>query len=161
MSATGSQLSLTRASLLVAEREISTQIRTKSFIISNIVTLSLILGGIIIAHLIGGSLGGQDETTRVAVVASTQETVAATDSLEGVLVANAAEAEELVRSGEVEAAIVPDESTPLGVAVIALEEAPGAVTSQLAVSPPVTILEPAATSDALRALIPLAFGLCS
>ena len=159
MSATGTQLSLTRASLLVAEREITTQIRTKSFIISNLITLALILGGIIGAHLIGGQMAGQDETTRVAVVASTQDSVAATASLEGVLVADTAEAEELVRSGEVEAAIIPDDSTPLGFAVVALEEAPGAVTSQLAVSPPVTILEPAETSDALRALIPLAFGL--
>jgi len=155
----GSRLSFGRASLLVAEREISTQVRTKSFIISNLVTLTLILGGIVAANLFGSQLGGGDEPTRVAVVGQAEESVAGVETIEGVPADDRAAAEELVRSGEVEAALVPDDSTPLGYALIALEEAPSAVVTQLSVSPPVEILEPQSTSDALRALIPLAFGL--
>ncbi|PWD50388.1 sodium ABC transporter permease [Serinibacter arcticus] len=156
----GSRLSFGRASLLVAEREISTQVRTKSFIISNLVTLLLILGGIVGANLIGDRLAsGGEEATRVAVVSQTQDAVAGIDTLEGVSVADRAAAEELVRSGDVEAALIPDRAAPLGFTVLALEEAPGAVVSQLSVSPEVELLEPQPTSSALRSLIPLAFGL--
>lgn len=155
----GSRLSFGRASLLVAEREISTQVRTKSFIISNLITLILILGGIILANLFGSQLGGSDEPSRVAVVGQAQESVAGLETIEGVPADDRAAAEELVRSGDVEAALVPDDTTPLGYALIALEEAPSAVVNQLSVSPTVELLEPQPTSDALRSLIPLAFGL--
>ena len=157
----GTTLSPARAALLVAEREISTQVRTKSFIISNLITLALILGGIIAAGLFAGR-AGTEEATRVAVVGQAQEALAGLESpgaLEPVHAADRANAEALVRSGDVEAAIVPDDSTPLGYSLIALQEAPGSVVAALSVSPAVEILEPKPTSEALRALIPLAFGL--
>lgn len=156
--ATGSTLSPGRAALLVAEREITTQVRTKSFIISNLVTLLLILGGIIVADVVAGR-SGPVEATRVAVVGQAQEAIGDLAALEPVAADDRAAAEALVRSGDVEAAIVPDDTTPLGFSVIALEDAPGAVVSALSVSPTVEILEPKPTSEALRALIPLAFGL--
>ncbi len=139
---------------LVAEREILAQVRSKSFIISNAITLLLVIGGIVLSSV----LGGQTETARIAVVGGAPAGASASEVLEPVEVADRAEAEELVRSGDVEAALVPDDSE-LGYGLIALEEAPQAVVAALSVSPEVELLEPAETPSGLRFLIGLAFGL--
>lgn len=155
----GAPVSAWNATLLVAEREISSQIRTKSFIISSIITLVLILGGIIVSSLVGGNATDEPEPSRVAVLPGASEVVDGVPALEGVAVSDRAEAEELVRSGDVDAAVVEDSSAPSGVAVIALDEAPSDVVQALSVAPTVELLEPRPTSDGLRALIGIAFGL--
>lgn len=155
----GAPVSAWNATLLVAEREISSQIRTKSFIISSIITLVLILGGIIVSSLVGGNATDDPEPSRVAVLPGASEVVDGVPALEGVAVSDRAEAEELVRSGDVDAAVVEDSSAPSGVAVIALDEAPSDVVQALSVAPTVELLEPRPTSDGLRALIGIAFGL--
>ncbi len=155
----GAPVSAWNATLLVAEREISSQIRTKSFIISSVITLVLILGGIIVSSLVGGSVTDEPEPARVAVLPGASEVVDAVATLEGVAVADRAEAEDLVRSGDVDAAVVEDAASPSGIAVIALDETPSAVVDALSVSPAVELLEPRPTSDGLRALIGIAFGL--
>lgn len=154
----GRRLSTGSATLLVAEREILAQVRSKSFLISNAITLLLLLGGIILSSVLGG---GDDDPIPVAVVSgvATTEALADVDSLEAVAAPDREAAEALVRSGEVDAAIVPDGSTPLGYAVVALEEAPSEVVQALSVAPPVELLEPDEQSSGMRALIGLGFGL--
>ncbi|QCB94455.1 ABC transporter permease [Cellulomonas shaoxiangyii] len=147
--------SLGRASLLVAEREITSQVRSKSFIISTAVLLGAILVGIVISALIGQR---EPSDTPVAVVSSVAGSVDGAAGLEVHDVADRAAAEELVRSGEVEAALVPG-GEPLGVAVLALEDAPSDVVQALTVSPEVELLEPAPADGDLRYLITFAFGL--
>ncbi len=142
-----------QATGLVAEREILAQVRSRSFIISTAITLLLVIGGIVLSSI----LGGRTEATRVAVLDGSN-IVSASETIEPVEVSDRAEAEELVRSGDVEAAVLPDGST-LGYTVIALDEAPGDVVSALSVSPEVELLEPSETNPGLRFIIGLAFGI--
>jgi ABC-2 type transport system permease protein len=143
------------ATLLVAEREILSQVRAKAFIVSTVITLALVIGGIILSSVLS-SRGA--EATPVAVVGSAPAAVEQADALKVTEVADRDEAEELVRSEEVEAALVPDDS-PVGFSLIALDEAPEGLVAALSVSPEVELLDPSQTPGGLRILIGLAFGL--
>lgn len=141
------------ATLLVAEREIVSQVRSKSFLISTAITIIVIVGGIVL----GSVFGGRDSATPVAVVGDVGTSVSPARTLEVVPSADRAEAERLLREEKVDAIVVADEST-LGFHVVGLNDAPGDVVSALAVSPEVVLLEPSDTPDGLRSLISLAFG---
>lgn len=143
-----------QATLLVAEREIVTQIRTKAFLISNAITLLIILGGIIIANAVNSG----DDSVSVAAVGDTSAVVQQAEGLDVRSVSDQAAGEELLRDDEVDALIVPDDST-LGIRVIALSDQPTDVIAALSVSPDVELLEPQETSESLRGIIALAFGL--
>ncbi|WP_136518693.1 MULTISPECIES: ABC transporter permease [Cellulomonas] len=147
--------SLGRATLLVAEREITSQVRSKSFLISTAVLLVAILAGIVISGLMSQREPG---TTPVAVVASVADSVSGSDLLEVTEVADREAAEEAVRSGDVDAAVVPG-GEPLGVQVLAMDAAPDAVVGALTVAPEVELLDPAPADGGLRYLITFAFGL--
>jgi ABC-2 type transport system permease protein len=149
------KLSTWGATLLVAEREILSQVRAKAFIISTTITLVLVIGGIILSSVLGGR---ETEATPVAVVGAVPAVVAASDSLAVTEVTDRAEAEALVRSGEADAALVRDDS-PVGFSLIALDEAPAELVAALSVSPQVELLEAAEAEGGLRTLIGLAFGL--
>lgn len=145
------------ATLMVAEREILTQIRSRSFLVSTAVLLLAVLASIVLGSL----FGGQTDPTQVAVVPATADTIADAPGLEGVAVGDADEARALVESGDVAAAVLPsdDAGNPTGLTIVALAEAPGAVLGALSVAPPVELLdEPEASSD-VRYLISFAFGL--
>lgn len=150
-----SELSVGQATLLVAEREITTQIRTRSFLISTAVTLVLILAGIILPSIFAGD--GSSDTTKVAVVSGTQLPAAA--GLEPTEVADRAAGEELLRSEEVEAVAVTDPSSPTGFALIGISDVPSGVQNLLSVQPTVELLEPSTTSDAIRSIVVIAFGI--
>ncbi len=147
--------SLGRATLLVAEREITSQVRSKSFLISTAVLLLAILAGIVISAIVGQREPGE---TPVAVVSSVAGSIDGATGLDVRDVADRAAAEEAVRSGDVDAAVVPG-GEPLGVAVIALDDAPDAVVQALTVAPEVELLDPAPAEGGLRYLITFAFGL--
>ncbi|MEN1974187.1 MULTISPECIES: ABC transporter permease [unclassified Cellulomonas] len=151
--------SAVQSTLMVAEREIVTQVRTKSFLISTGILLLLVLGGIVLTSLLGDKLGGGD--TKVAVVPATASVIADVDGLEPVDAADADEARALVESEEVSAAILPDEDAgnPLGIVVVGLDSAPDDVVGALAVTPPVELLDDSATPAGLRYLVSLLFGL--
>ncbi|NRG39321.1 ABC transporter permease [Rathayibacter sp. VKM Ac-2804] len=155
---TGAQdgrLSTWGATLLVAEREILSQVRSKAFLISTVITLVLVIGGIVLSNVLGSRTA---DATPVAVVGSAGSSVVPADTLDVTEVATAAEAEELVRSGDVDAALVPSDDA-LGFAVLALDEAPEGLVAALSASPAVELLEPSETPSGLRTLIGLAFGL--
>lgn len=149
------EVSLSQASLMVAEREIITQVRTKSFIISLVITLVIVLAGIVASALLADRV---ESATRVAVVGGAVEEVSSAEGLEPVTATDITAAEELVRAGDVEAAVVQDATSPVGLRVIALSDAPSDVVAALSVSPPVDLLD-TSTSDGVRYLVSLVFGL--
>lgn len=140
---------------LVAQREITTQIRAKSFWISfGVIVLALFAGSIL-----PGLIGGGDDVIKVATVGPDAARAVAGTELQAQSVASLDEATALVRDGEVEAAVVGDPTVPTGVRVIALQEAPLEVTSALVQTPPVELLEPGAVNDGVVFLVSFAFAL--
>lgn len=156
MSNAPATLPFSRATWLVAEREITTQIRKKAFLVSTAITLVLVLAGIVV----GSVMADRSSATEVAVVGQASTVVAGADGLEAVEADNAAAAEQLVRDGDVSAAVVPDTSSgPLEYSVIALDENPTDVVESLSVSPTVDLLEAGSTDSAMRYIVSIAFGL--
>lgn len=148
------QTSSARLALLVAEREITTRLRSKSFLISTGILLLLVLGGIIF-----GSLTAQTpENPRIAVT-DTSVVTAIGEQIEEVPVDSVDEARALVESGDVEAAVVPDDSTPLGVRIIADTAEPRGLILLLSQSPPVELLDPDAVPGGLAYLVAFGFGI--
>ncbi|SDQ09324.1 ABC transporter permease [Leucobacter chromiiresistens] len=146
---------------LVAEREITTRLRSKAFLISTGILLLVVLGGVVISGLISQS-GGLGSPTQVATVAGASS--AQGDALEsaGFDVTEAgdrAEAEQLVRDGDVEAAVVPGGDTPLDLTVIALDSAPSDLVQALSAAPSVELLEPLGANPLLAYIIAFAFGM--
>ena len=140
---------------LVAEREISMRLRSKAFVISTVILLLSVLASIVIGNI----LSGTSELTKVAAVGSAVETVESTEQFDVTEASDRAEAEQLVRDGEVEAAVIPDSESPTGVTVLALDEAPGGVISGLSIVPSLELLEAPAQNPFLVYLVSFGFGL--
>jgi len=149
----------TRAAVgLVAGREISSKVRSKSFIISTAILVVLVVAGIIIADLFA-SAGG---TTRIAAVGSVADGLAGIESIEIESVTTVAEAEQLVLDGDVEAAVAPLETADTGVPaveIIALDATPVLLVQALSIAPEVRLLQEAPVDSGLGLLIAFVFGL--
>lgn len=95
---------------LVAQREISTKLRDKTFIGSTAFMLILVLAAVIIPALLAGS-GGPDKIAVLsdagAKIVQQADAVNGSDSFEVTRAADQAEAERQVRDGEVKAALLP------------------------------------------------------
>ncbi|WP_129665511.1 ABC transporter permease [Phytoactinopolyspora endophytica] len=141
------------ATRLVAERETNAHVRTKGFWLN----FGLFVVAIFAAGLLPNVFGGG--TPSVAAVGPEAEQIVAVTDFDVQQVSDPEEAEELVRSGEVDAAVVPDSSgtSPLGVRVVGLDDNPDDVVSALSVAPPVDVLEPSEVDEGVRFLS--AFGL--
>lgn len=139
---------------LVAQREITTRLRSKSFVISTAILLLVVLGGIIFSSVTAST----PENPRIAV---TEASLVADvgEMIEEVPVDSVAEAEELVRSGDVDAAVVPDDSTDLGLRIIADSSEPRGLILLLSQTPPVELLDPDAIPGGLAYLVAFAFGI--
>lgn len=149
------------ASILVAEREITTQVRSRSFVISLLISVLIMGGGILLMGLIGGD---DEDPTEVAVVGDAGSTLQDGEQLEAagmdpVAAENRQEAEQLLRDEQVEAILLPDQDSPVGAVVIGLDEEPTDVAQLLSVSPPTEVLEETGTDGAERFLVPILFGL--
>lgn len=144
---------------LVADREIRMRLRSKAFLISTAILVLAIVASVVV----GGILSRTTELPKVAAVGAAVEVAGASGALDVTEVGSAGEAEELVRDGEVEAAIIPTDAAdaPNGVEVIALDEAPIAVLQLLSVSPEVTLLDApeGGPEGFLIYLVSLAFGI--
>jgi len=155
-----------RGALLVAEREIGAQLRSKSFIISAIVLLVLVLGGIIAGSVFSkqgsgsaqGAEQGQGNLIPVAVVEDLQQQLPSLPGVRIVPVADEATATADVRSGQVNAALVPD-SGPAGVRVVVQDSAPTQLIGALTVAPAVQVLNPATANEPVRYIVTFGFGL--
>ncbi|TCK65689.1 ABC transporter permease [Curtobacterium sp. PhB136] len=146
--------STTQAVRLVTVREIQARLRSKAFVVSALILLLMVVASIVIGGIVGKSAAGS--TTPVAVVSGV--TLPSTGGLDVTEVDDRAAAEQLVRSGDVDAAIVP-ESGPLGFGVVGLDSAPTDVIQALSVSPSVELLDPNAIAPGLVSLIGVAFGI--
>ena len=135
LSAHTRQLGSTQAAWLVAEREISTKLRSKAFLISTGVLLLLVLGTVLFGG-ISSKMGGFGGETKVAVVAETADHVNS-EAFEVVKVADRAAAEQAVLSEKVDAAVVPGGDTPVGLTVLAADSPPMSLVQALSASPQV------------------------
>lgn len=101
---------LDRPALLIAEREITTKLRDKTFLGSTAVLLVLVLAAVIVPALIAGN-GGPDKIAVLddagAKVVQQAATTQGDEGYEATRVADRAAAERLVGDGEVEAALLP------------------------------------------------------
>ncbi len=134
------------AARIVAAREIKVKLRDKTFLISTAFFLLIAVASTVLPALLDGG---------PATVATTDRTVAAAlqrAGLEVRTVGTEAEAERLVRDGDVEAAVVA------GPTVLGLEETPGEVVEALSTAPPVRLLDPDATDPFLAFVVPFALA---
>lgn len=148
-------LSTSRGAWLVAEREIGARVRSKAFLISTVILVLAVFGGILWMGIASSSSG----TTSIAAVGGAADGLAASDAYEVTEVAGRADAEELVRSGDVEAAVIEDSASPTGVIIIADESAPEGLVAALSVAPTVELLTPDAPDFGARYVLGLLFGL--
>ncbi|KTR87239.1 ABC transporter permease [Leucobacter chromiiresistens] len=146
---------------LVAEREITTRLRSKAFLISTGILLLVVLGGVVISGLIsqGGGLGSPTQVATVAGGSSAQGDALEAAGFDVTEAGDRAEAEQLVRDGDVEAAVVPGGDTPLDLTVIALDSAPSDLVQALSAAPSVELLEPLGANPLLAYIIAFAFGM--
>lgn len=139
---------------LVAQREIGTTIRARSFWITfGFFVLALFAGSIV-----PGLIGDDDVPSVATVGPDAARAVAATD-FEARPVASIEEANALVRDGEVEAAVIGDPGSSTGVRVVAMSQVPIEVTAALVETPSVELLEPGAVDDRVLYLVSFAFAL--
>jgi len=141
---------------LVAEREIGTKLRSKAFVISTAILFLAALAG-----LVFGGLAAQNQSgTPVAVTADASSLIPSQNDLDITEVADRAAAEQLVMDGTVDAAIVTDPSAePFGFTIIAESSAPTSLLLGFAQVPPVELLEPAQTDEAIRYFVAIGFGI--
>lgn len=139
---------------LVIEREVMVRLKSKSFMISTL--LSVVLFGAFVA--VSGALPSLFASTdRVAVTSA--ESLSGIDDVEPVVVAGVEEAKRLVSAEDVAAAVVDDPASPTGSTVIALRSAPESLTTALSRTPNVEILDPDAPDPTLTRFIGLGLGL--
>ena len=139
---------------LVAGREIGSKLRSRAFLVS---TLILFLGSL--ALVIWGSVSAQD--TSGTPVAVTEDALSYVHDVPGLDVHHAsgkAEAVAMVEAGMVDAAIVGDSQSPVGVSVIAKSTVPPQLLLTLAQVPTTHLLEPKPGDNGLRLVVAIGFG---
>ncbi|MEL5990916.1 ABC transporter permease [Microbacterium phosphatis] len=140
---------------LVAEREIGGKLRSRSFQISTAILLLLALAGV----LWSGFQAGGNEPTAIAATADARADLPGSADVEITEVADRAEAEALLRDGTVDAAVLSDPDSPVGVLILAESEAPDSLVALLSVAPSVELLDPDSASEApMRYLLGMIFG---
>ncbi|QTV80633.1 ABC transporter permease [Microbacterium sp. NIBRBAC000506063] len=133
----------------------NTKLRSKAYIISTVILLLVALGGV----LWMGFSGGGSSTTPVAATPEVAAQLQQIDELEVTEVQDRAAAEELVRAGDVDAAVLPDAANPTGLLVLAESEAPQSLLLMLSAAPTVELLEPDGATWGMRYALGLIFGL--
>ncbi|MFE6996769.1 ABC transporter permease [Microbacterium sp. NPDC057659] len=152
---TPSPASTSSAVWLVAEREIASKLRSKAFLISTGILLLIALAGV----LIGGFASKTAAPDEIAATSQTSQIVSALPNVKVVEVQDRAEAEKLVKSEKVTAAVVPGEGDDgFGFVVLAKQDAPQGLVGALSKAPQVVILEPAGTNPLVRYLVAIGFG---
>jgi ABC-2 type transport system permease protein len=135
------------AARLVAAREIKVKLRDKTFLFSTAFFLLIAVASTVIPALLDSG------PTTVAVASSSPSAAALQQAGLGVrAVASDAEAEQLVRDGDADAAVVS------GPRVLALEETPSDVVGALSTAPPVQLLEPSEIDPFLQFMVPFALA---
>lgn len=145
---------------LVAGREMKVKMMSKAFVVTTAIMLGLLLLAVLLAPRLGDLFGGDGSGDKVAVTAETSQAVGALgDAYDPQTVDSPDAAKEAVRAGDVEAAVIPDEAGPAGIAVVGLDSAPTGLVEALSVSPSVELLDPNAPNPGLQYLIAFGFGI--
>ncbi|MER3390503.1 MAG: ABC transporter permease [Microcella sp.] len=143
---------------LVAAREVTQKLRSKAFVISTIILMLVVLASIVIGGLVSRNQGD----TPVAAVGVVAEQLDGLPGLEVTEVPTRAEAEALVREGEVDGAAVPLDDAAAGgtaIEVIGLQDAPGILLQALAITPQVTLLDEPEVTGFIVFFVALGFGI--
>ncbi|MCE7482883.1 ABC transporter permease [Microbacterium profundi] len=151
----GSTVSTGQGVWLVAERELSTKLRSKAYLISTGILLLIALAGVIWA----GVASATPSSTPIAATSTAASALQGAEGYKITDVSDRAEAEKLVADGTVDAAVIDDSSSPTGMVIIADKEAPQSLLMMLSESPPVELLNPDAGAGGLRYLLGIGFGL--
>ena len=124
---------------VVAKREIMTRVLSKSFVISTVVTLVIMLAAFVFAPMLGDLMEG-DAPSVVATkdVASKLDGVA---DLEVREVPDEAAARKAVQTEDADAAIVASDASPTGVKVFTLDSPPGSVMDAISLYPEVEVVQ--------------------
>ncbi|MFY1575582.1 ABC transporter permease [Verrucosispora sp. WMMD703] len=138
-------MNVMQATRLVAAREIRVKLRDRTFLISTVVFLLIAAAATILPPLLSGG------PSTVAVTEAAAGPLRAA-GLEVLAVPDDAAAEQAVRDGDADAAVVA------GPAVLAMDDAPGDVVSALSTEPPVRLLNPDAVDPVVAFLVPFAFA---
>ncbi|MDR2379038.1 MAG: ABC transporter permease [Bifidobacteriaceae bacterium] len=139
---------------LVTKREILTQARTKSFIISTSLMIAAVFLGALAPGLLSGLGADSEKDVKVAAVGALAEVLEALEGFDVLAVDSPADAEQAVRDERVDAAVTPaeDAATPLGLEVIARDESPARLLAALTVSPAVRLLDPPKVGEFFQAM---------
>ena len=135
------------AARLVAAREIKVKLRDKTFLFSTAFFLLIAVASTVLPALLDGG------PSSVAVAGGSASTAGLQRAgLEVRTVASDADAERLVRDGDVDAAVVA------GPRVLALDEIPSEVVDALSTAPPVQLLDPAPGNPFVQFIVPFALA---
>lgn len=147
----------TQSTILVARREVTMRLRSKSFLISTGILLLSVLASIVI-----GSLASANQTPdKIAVERSVSNDVSTlSDTYDITVVDSREQAEALVEDGTVSGAVVSgSEGSELGITVIGDDSPPLGLIDATSVAPDVVLLDPADQSSVIVYFVALAFGL--
>lgn len=143
---------------IVAQREIRVRILAKSFVISTVITLLVILLVMVLMPRLGDIFAGGPET--VGVVGEAEPIVAALGGDQAIeVLPDDAAARAAVLGEEVDVAVVPDPTTPLGVKIYSLDEPPLGWIQMLSVTPRVEMLDTEAANPGVLYVLALGFGI--
>jgi ABC-2 type transport system permease protein len=146
--------SFAQSTWLVAEREIGSKLRSKSFVIS----FAILFLGALALVIWGGFSAGDDSGSPVAVTPDAASYVQNAPGLDVKNVADRAAAESAVRDGDVDAAVVADASAPSGYVVIGDTSVSNTILMSLAQLPKVELLDPSGDAGFLGYIVAIGFG---
>lgn len=139
---------------LIAEREIRARLRSKTFLVSTGIIVAIVLAVIVLPALFADS----SQTKVAAFGPSATAALERNPGLEQVTASSAAEAEALVRSKDVSAAVIDDAAAPAGFKLVTLSEIDSNLTLSLSVQPEVVVLEPVLDNYWLAYIVAIGFG---
>jgi ABC-2 type transport system permease protein len=150
--ATARPYSAGRSIWLVALREVIVRLRSVAFLVSTGLMLVLILGSIVVSAVVSANAADPKVAVVHGVTLPADATVDAQD------VASRDAGEKLLRDGDVDAVIVPDDGQ-LGFAIVGDDSIPTGVVQALSVSPPVQLLDPSGAAGFIGYIVAIGFGL--
>jgi ABC-2 type transport system permease protein len=140
---------------LVAERELSTRLRSKAFLIST----GILLIAALVAVIWMGMSSNTSSSTPIAATSEAAALLPDGDEFEVTEVAGRDEATALVEAGDVDAALIADSSAPTGVVIIANQSPPDSLVSLFSIAPSVELLDADAPTFGMRYVLGMIFGL--
>ncbi|RLZ04434.1 ABC transporter permease [Kocuria tytonicola] len=142
----------------VAAREMTVKARSRPFIVTTLILIAAALAATLLVPRLGDLFAG--DAMRVAVVDQTAASVQGLgENYAPQTLGSEEAARDAVRSGDADAAVVPDPASPSGTAVLAMTDAPTGLVQALSASPTVELLDPSAPNPLLRYLIAFGFGI--